>query len=102
VSASPHPDRRLEEQLARLLSGGTWIACAVVGAGLVAMLGFPAAGARLGARFVTAGVVVFVLLPALRVAWMLCTFARARDYRFAAVAALVLAAIAAGFAVGVM
>jgi uncharacterized membrane protein len=50
---------------------------------------------------VTAGVVIFVLLPALRVAWMLIAFARLRAYRFAAVAALVLGAIAAGFAVGV-
>jgi uncharacterized membrane protein len=94
-------NRRLEEQLARLLSGGTWIACAIIGAGLAAMLGLPAAGARLGAGLVTAGVVIFVLLPALRVAWMLIAFARARAYRFAAVAGLVLVAIAAGFAVGV-
>ena len=48
----------------------------------------------------TAGIVLFILLPVLRVAAMLIFFLRARDYRYGAIAALVLLIISFSFFVG--
>jgi uncharacterized membrane protein len=50
---------------------------------------------------VAAGVVLFISLPVLRVLVMLAVFMRARDYRLAIVAAVVLMTIVAGFASGI-
>jgi uncharacterized membrane protein len=51
-------------------------------------------------RIATVGIALFILLPTLRVLLMLLVFLRERDYRFTAIAALVLAIILLGFAVG--
>jgi hypothetical protein len=97
---------QLDRWLAALLQYGTWIACAVIGAGLVCNA---AAGAGLlqaketpwGASIITAGVGLFVLLPVLRVTLMLAVFARQRNRRYVAIAATVLAIIAAGCVLGI-
>jgi uncharacterized membrane protein len=81
---------RLERQLARLLSSGTWAASAIVAAGLA--LG--------DTRVVTAGVAAFILLPVSRLLWLLAAFLRERDYRFGAVTAFVLAVIGFGIVLG--
>jgi uncharacterized membrane protein len=48
----------------------------------------------------TAGIALFILLPGLRVAAMLIFFLRAGDYRYGAIAALVLFIIVVSFFVG--
>jgi uncharacterized membrane protein len=68
---------------------GTWIGCAVVAVGLALPRGTPV---------VVAGVGLFIALPILRVGVMLVDFARRRDLRMAAVAALVLTIILAAIA----
>ena len=51
-------------------------------------------------RLVTIGIALFILLPVLRVVLMLIVFLRERDYRFSAIAALVLTILLVGFVVG--
>lgn len=97
-------DRR-DRTIAGLLWYGTWLACALVAAGvlfnaaapLAATLGFPWDG--YGAM--KAGVAVFILLPVARVALMLALFLREGDWLYTAVAAMVLAIIAAGVVIEV-
>lgn len=48
-------------------------------------------------RLVTIGIAMFLLLPVLRVVLILIVFLRERDYRFSAIAALVLTITLAGF-----
>ncbi|HEX3913990.1 MAG TPA: DUF1634 domain-containing protein [Steroidobacteraceae bacterium] len=86
----------LEQVLGRLLHYGTHVASAVIALGL--LLAFGSGGA--GMRIATIGIVLFILLPVARVAAMLLFFWRARDYRFAAIAALVLLIIAFSYVVG--
>lgn len=81
---------RLEWLLAGLLQYGSWLASIVIGLGL----------AFSSMRIATIGIALFILLPTLRVLLMLLVFLRERDYRFTAIAALVLAIILLGFAVG--
>ncbi|MDQ7979270.1 DUF1634 domain-containing protein [Paraburkholderia sp. SARCC-3016] len=96
----------LDRWLAMLLQYGTWIACAVIGAGLV-LNAATSAGmlqaqyAPRGANVITAGVGLFVLLPVSRVTLMLVAFARQRNRRYVAIAATVLAIIAAGCVLGI-
>lgn len=96
-----HPG--LERLLARVLHRGTWLATGVIALGLaLALLGWPGAlSALTGTRIVAAGIALFILLPVLRVLLMLIVFVRDGDYRFGAIAALVLAIIALGAALGV-
>lgn len=94
----------LESLLARVLSVGTWLATFVIALGLA----LPLLGGHGGSpdmtsastRIVTVGIALFILLPVLRVLLMVIVFIRERDYRFAAIAALVLAIIIFGFALG--
>jgi uncharacterized membrane protein len=92
---------QLDRWLATLLQYGTWVACVVIGAGLVlnAATGagmLQAREAPWGANVITAGVGLFVLLPVLRVTLMLVIFARQRNRQYVAIAATVLTIIAAG------
>jgi uncharacterized membrane protein len=88
-------DRTLEGSLALLLNFGTWLASGVVALGLaLTLIGEP------GTPVVTTGIALLILLPILRVAVMLAAFVAARDYRFGAIAALVLTIIGLGFALG--
>ena len=87
---------QLEHVLGRLLHYGTLLASAVIAAGLLIA---PAAGAT-GFRIATSGIVLFILLPVVRVGAMLIFFLRERDYRFGAIAALVLLIILFSYLVG--
>jgi len=87
---------QLEQVLGKLLHYGTLLASAVIAAGLLLV---PASGA-MGVRLATAGIVLFILLPVVRVGAMLVFFLRARDYRFGAIAALVLLIIIFSYLVG--
>jgi len=80
----------MNARLADLLHYGTWLASIAIGAGW----------ALRSTRIETIGIALFILLPTLRVLLMLLVFLRERDYRFTAIAALVLAIILLGFAVG--
>jgi uncharacterized membrane protein len=87
---------RLEGVLANVLQYGTWVASATIVAGLALAL----TGSRMGVQGITIGIVLFILLPVLRVTVMLAVFLLERDYRFSAIAATVLTIICVGFALG--
>jgi uncharacterized membrane protein len=98
-----HPE--LERMLAIVLHQGTWLASGVIALGL-ALAVF---NGRVGARPVTlvssdhviaAGIALLILLPVLRVTLMLVAFLREHDYRFGAIAALVLLIIFMGLVLG--
>jgi hypothetical protein len=91
---------RIEAVLARALAVGTWLISAVIGAGL--LLTFFPAGMLYAWPVVTIGIGLFVLLPITRVILMLALFAGIREYKFAVVAALVLAIIFASFVIGAL
>lgn len=86
----------LETLLGKLLHYGTLAASGIIAVGLVVSLG---SGPK-GTGIATAGIALFILLPALRVAAMLIFFLRARDYRYGAIAALVLLIISFSFFIG--
>jgi uncharacterized membrane protein len=92
-SASPPG---LEPALAALLHYGTVFASAVIALGLALTLGFGATGLRI----TTAGLVLFILLPVVRVAAMLIFFLRTGEYKFGAIAALVMSIILLSFFLG--
>ena len=86
----------LEQLLGKLLRYGTFVASAVIALGIAIS---PIAGAA-GTHAATAGIVLFILLPVLRVGAMLLFFLWTRDYRFGAIAALVMLIILTSFLVG--
>ena len=93
----------LERLLAYVLHRGTWLATCIIALGLALPL-FGSRGVGLattGEEIVTAGIAFFILLPVLRVMLMLVMFVREGDYRFGAIATLVLAIIVLGAALGV-
>lgn len=96
--------QRLEELLAALLRYGSWSASAIIGLGFaLALIGFhsPARNpALVSHRIATMGIALFILLPMLRVLLMLVVFLRERDFRFACIAASVLAIILLGVVIG--
>ena len=87
---------RLEPALGALLYYGTILASAVIALGLALAVGFGAAGMRVA----TVGLVLFILLPVVRVATMLIFFLRAGEYKFGAIAALVMSIILLSFYLG--
>ncbi|MEO5655971.1 MAG: DUF1634 domain-containing protein [Nitrosospira sp.] len=97
-------DERHEQIIAALLWYGTWLASAVIAAGMALgalpqfedSLGFGLSGYDI----VKAGVALFILLPVARVALMLAIFLRERDYVYAMISALVLAIIGTGILIG--
>ena len=93
---------RMESLLAGVLNVGTWLASAVIAAGLVLSLFNQQTPFRIGAQIITPGIGLFVLLPILRVILMLTIFVKERDYKFAATAAVVLVIIFASFAIGTL
>jgi uncharacterized membrane protein len=84
-----------ERLIAGLLWYGTWLASAVTGAGLLAALWWHG-----GFALAKVGIALFILLPVARVALMLVTFVRERDYSYTAISAFVLAIILAGMLLG--
>ena len=95
-SAGNHP--YLERLLAYVLQYGSWTASAVIGVGLALSL-FGTHGA-IGIKIITVGVALFILLPVFRVLIMFLVFLKERDYKFSAIAALVLVILALGVLVG--
>jgi len=96
---------RLEELLAALLRNGSRLALAAIGLGFALGLIDSRFGTRDLAilpnmRIAAIGIVLFILLPTLRVLLMLLVFIREGDFRLAATAALVLAIILFGLSVG--
>jgi hypothetical protein len=96
---------QLEEWLAALLRDGSWLASAAIGLGFALALIDSRFGTRNLAilpnmRIATLGIVLFILLPILRVLLMLFVFAREGDFRLAGTAGLVLAIIFAGIVLG--
>ena len=87
----------MEKALGAMLYYGTCLASSVIALGLLVAIPSGAAGTRIAA----VGIALFIALPVARVATMLFFFLIARDYRFGAIAALVLAVIAVGAASGV-
>lgn len=102
--ASPRPGQ-LELLLADTLHLGTWLASAAIGLGLaLALLDSRFSAPKLAIlrdmRIATIGIALLILLPVVRVIVMLMVYLRHRDYRFSAIALLVLTIILLGFAVG--
>jgi hypothetical protein len=96
---------QLERLLAGTLHWGTWLASGVIGLGLaLALFDSRFNSAKLAIlrdmRIATIGIAIFILLPVLRVIVMLIVYLRDRDYRFSAIALLVLTIILLGFVAG--
>ena len=92
---------RLEEMLAALLRYGSWTASAAIGLGYtLALLGSHLAILP-NMRIARAGIVLFILLPILRVLLMLVVFIRERDFRVAFISGTVLAIILLSIFLGV-
>jgi hypothetical protein len=74
---------------------GTWLASSVIAVGLaLPMAGWPgASSATICTRITTVGIALLIVLPMLRVVLMLMVFVCERDFRFSAIAMLVLAII---------
>jgi uncharacterized membrane protein len=90
--SAPEVVDRLNSRLAWLLGAGTWASCGLITIGMI--LSALGASPRLeGAHFVSAGIVLLIALPALRVAMMAVWFLLSRDRDFALIAAFVLAII---------
>jgi uncharacterized membrane protein len=84
-----HPE--LERLLSKVLYRGSWLASCVIALGLILTPIGP-----FGARVISVGIALFILLPVLRVLLMLIVFVRERDYCFSAIATLVLVIIVLG------
>ena len=87
---------QLESLLGRLLHYGTLAASGLIALGLALSI----ASGHLGLGIAAAGIALFIALPALRVSVMLLFFLRAGDYRYSAIAALVLLIISFSFFIG--
>jgi uncharacterized membrane protein len=96
LKTEPALAAQLEQVLSKLLQYGTLAASAVIAAGLAVVV----VSGSTGMRISTTGIVLFILLPVARVGAMLIFFLRARDYRFGAIAALVLLIILFSYLVG--
>jgi uncharacterized membrane protein len=97
----------LELLLASMLSYGTWLASAVIAVGLVLQLVNCGACVRVmpmlsAIHILTGGIALLILLPVARVVLMLFVYLRERDYRFSAIAMLVLMILLFGFVLGSM
>ena len=95
----------LEQSLAALLRYGSWLASAAIGLGFGLALCDSRFGTRSLAilpnmRIAAIGIVLFILLPTLRVLLMLLVYIREGDFRLAATAGLVLAIILLGIFLG--
>jgi hypothetical protein len=92
----------LEQSLAALLRYGSLLASAAIGLGFALGLIDSRVGSRNlvilpNMRIASMGIVLFILLPSLRVLLMLFVFIREGDFRLAAAAGLVLVIIFLSF-----
>jgi Protein of unknown function (DUF1634) len=103
VSSDLARRRALDRLLARVLHGGAWLGWSIIALGLALSMAdwSGASSASIGTRIVTAGIALMIALPVLRVVLMLIVFIRERDFRFSAIAILVLAIILLGSLLGV-
>jgi len=93
ISTDGIPDR-LNSRLAWLLGFGSWLSCTLIGCGMLA----PAVGMttpQTAEKLVSAGIVLLIALPTMRVATMSAWFLIHRDFDFALISAAVLAIIIA-------
>jgi hypothetical protein len=92
----------LAQLLARVLHRGTWFGSSVITVGLALPMagGSGSPSAMTGTWIITAGIALLIVLPVLRVLLMLIVFVRERDFRFGAIAMLVLAIILLGSVLG--
>lgn len=92
----------LDQLLARVLQRGTWLGSTVIALGMALPIigGSGASSAMMCTRIVTVGIALIIILPVLRVLLMLIVFVRERDFRFSAIATLVLAIIVLGSVLG--
>ena len=88
---------RIARSLASLLSRGTWVASLVIAAGL--LMGW-AGKAAAGSVTTTAGILLVVLLPVIRVVTVLGYFRTAGERKFMAWCIAVLAIIAVSVVAG--
>jgi uncharacterized membrane protein len=92
----------LERRLATTLELGTWVGSCIIAVGWVlSATGEPRSLPIAAVTIVRTGIALFILLPVLRVLLMAVVFVCDRDYRFGAIAALVLAVIVMGAVLGV-
>jgi hypothetical protein len=96
---------QLEELLANLFRYGSWLAAAAIGLGFtLASIGADSAIGNVETaptlRIATAGIILFILLPVVRVLLMVIVLTRQGDLRLACIAALVLAIILLGMILG--
>ena len=93
----------LNQLLARVLQRGTWLGSTVIALGMALPIigGSGVSSAMMCTRIVTVGIALIIILPVLRVLLMLIVFVRERDFRFSAIATLVLAIIVLGSVLGV-
>jgi hypothetical protein len=96
VRNAPGSRAGIEKALELLLQHGTYLASAVIAAGLVLML----ASNPVGMRIATAGIALFIFLPVARVSAMLIFFLRAGEYRLGAAAALVISIVLLSYLFG--
>lgn len=92
TTSPPGVADRLNSRLAWLLGAGTWASCGLITAGMI-LSALRAGPPPECARFVAAGIILLIALPALRVAVMGVWFLLSRDLDFALAAAFVLAII---------
>jgi hypothetical protein len=90
---------RIARLLASLLSGGTWVASLVIAAGLLTSW---AGQAGVGSAMTTAGILLVVLLPVIRVVTVLAHFSAAGERKFMAWCIAVLAIIVVSVVAGLM
>jgi uncharacterized membrane protein len=90
---------RLNSRLAWLLGAGTWASFGLIATGMA--LSASGVSPRPGAHLVSAGIVLLIALPALRVVVMGVWFLLNREVDFALVAALVLMIIIASTVLGI-
>ncbi|QDE88942.1 hypothetical protein BHS06_08130 [Myxococcus xanthus] len=94
---------RREQSIAGLLWYGTWIASALVAAGIALSATHDFWSSLVpslrGYDVVKSGVALFIILPVARVALMLAMSLRERDYVYIVISVFVLAVIAAGVVV---
>ena len=89
----------LNSRLARLLGIGNWTSCVLIAAGLVMRMSGVSAR-PVANHLVSAGIVLLIALPTLRVAVMAAWFLFRREVDFALIAALVLVIIVASTLLG--
>lgn len=104
VDSPLHADSQGEGWIAALLGYGTWMATAVIAAGLgwefAERLGaFQVPGVE-GADFVRVGIGLFILLPIARVFYLFGKYLRSGDVTYLVISGLVLAIIGCGIVLG--